>query len=363
MQQCNNATMRQCNNATMCRLMKGKYIFLGFAVVVLLAGCSSVERQKSGDVNFPNDLPCTFMFYNVENLFHPSDDSLSGDDPFTPAGEKRWTYSKYNRKINAICKVILAAGEWEPPLLIGLCELENDRVLKDLIYNPLLIDYNYKFLHRDSPDHRGIDVALLYREDEIRYISHSFISNCLPDGRNTTREILHGEFALQTDTIDIYVNHWTSKYGGAYETEKFRVYQARLLSNAIDSLLFIFPQRKVLVAGDFNDNSSSASIEILKANEILQEIVPQSEFDSYKYQGKWESIDHFFVVGKWNSDQYRSEVFAPRFLLEDDVTYTGLKPFRTYAGYSYNGGISDHLPILLHFNLQEAVQSANPVAF
>ena len=166
------------------------------------------------------------MFYNVENLFHPSDDPIPGDDDFTAEGVRYWSYRRYNSKISSLCKVILASGDWEPPLLIGLCEVENEKVLKDLIYNQLLREYDYHYLHRNSNDHRGIDVALLYRPDQINCLSHDFISNCLPGGRNKTREILHGTFLLEADTLDVFINHWTSKYGGVYETEEIRVYNA-----------------------------------------------------------------------------------------------------------------------------------------
>lgn len=311
---------------------------------------SAPENQflKSGEP----DYLYTLMFYNVENLFHPSNDSLSGDDPFTPGGIRHWTFGKYKQKISSICKLILAAGGWEPPIFVGLCELENDKVLKDLIYHPLLLNYNYKFLHRDSPDHRGIDVALLYRSDRVRYISHSFIENKLPGNSYGTRDILLGTFELQNDTLNIFVNHWTSKYGGSFETEEKRLYQADLLSGVVDTLYSCASSHKMIICGDFNDNSSSAPISCLTHNGTIREIIPGGK-TSYKYHGKWDLIDHVFVAGNWTGDQLSAEIFTAPFLLEKDEKFTGEKPFRTYSGYSYHGGISDHLPVLLHFNLEE----------
>jgi len=329
-----------------------------FFISVLILICSACPvavplNQTSDSFTIGSEL--SLLFYNVENLFHPSDDSISGDDPFTPVGERYWTYKKYRKKISSICKVILAAGGWEPPWFIGLCEIENEKVLKDLIFHPLLINSNYKYLHRDSPVHRGIDVALLYKPDRVSLLSHRFIINDLPGRARGTRDFLHGEFATANDTLDIFINHWTSKYGGAYETEELRLYQAKLLSCVIDTLLLNQGGHKVIIAGDFNDNSHSASIQLLCKSGQIREIPPQNGKCTYKYHGKWDLIDHIFIAGSWSQNECRSEVIEAQYLLEKDVSYTGVKPFRTYSGFAYNGGISDHLPILLRYDLKEGL--------
>lgn len=325
------------------------------SILFLLNSASPESLKKEAEILEPgvSGHDYSLLFYNVENLFHPSDDSIRGDDPFTPVGERYWTYKRYRKKITTLCKVILAAEEWEPPAFVGLCEIENEKVLKDLIFHPLLRNFNYQFIHRDSPDHRGIDVALLYRPGMVSMHSQHFIVNQLPGREPGTRDILHAEFIAGKDTIDIFVNHWTSKYGGIYETEALRLYQAELLSHLVDTLLHNNAGQKVLIAGDFNDNSQSASIKRLCMSGHIQEILPKNESCSYKYQGKWELIDHVFIAGSWSPKSCWAEIFKPAYLLEEDKKYTGLKPFRTYIGYTYNGGISDHLPLLFHFDFVE----------
>jgi hypothetical protein len=323
-----------------------------FSTVFLLICSACTISIPVDNPPFSNnrDSSHTLLFYNLENLFHPSDDSLNSDDPFTPVGERYWTYRRYKKKLSFICKVLLSAGEWEPPVFIGLCEIENEKVLKDLIFHPLMINYKYKYLHRDSPDHRGIDVALLYRPGYFSNLSHRFIASTLPGRSHGTRDILHGAFTSAEDTIDIFVNHWTSKYGGAYETEELRLYQAKLLSAVIDTLLEYNSGHKVIICGDFNDNSHSASIKQLSSQGLIEEIQPQNGRCTYKYQGRWDLIDHVFIAGSWSKNSCITEVFEAPYLLEEDGKYTGRKPFRTYLGFTYNGGVSDHLPILLHFN-------------
>lgn len=328
--------------------MKSTFRIQLFLMLALPGSCVVIEDGQNSNPQ-TSELDQTFMFYNVENLFHPSDDSIQGDDDFTAEGARHWTYKRYYSKIADLCKTILAAGSWEPPLLIGLCEVENEQVLKDIIYNTLLKKYAYAYVHHNSNDHRGIDAALLYRQDLINCLSQSFIANCLPGGRNETREILHGTFMLQADTLDVFINHWTSKYGGAYETEAIRIYQAQLLEWNVDSILNKRTDPRIIIAGDFNDNRNSRSIGLLTQNGIIREILPSPEHGSYKFQGKWDLIDHFFVAGKCSVKDFRSCIFNVPYLLEEDTKYTGQKPFRTYTGFRYNGGISDHLPILLHF--------------
>jgi hypothetical protein len=330
--------------------MKLQQSLILFILSFIMAGCPASEAGKP-PAGKPEVFPYLFMFYNLENLFHPSDDPSPADDPFTPEGERHWTWHRYNKKVTSVVKLILAAGGWEPPVFVGLCELENEKVLKDIVYHSLLADYHYHYLHRDSPDHRGIDVALLYRAEEIEFDTCAFIKNIIPGMRNGTREILHATFIKDSDTLAVYVNHWTSKYGGELETEDFRVFQAGLLGASVDSLLADHPSYKVIITGDFNDNSESSPLQALTKPGHIREIFPISGPGSYKYQGKWDQIDHMFIAGPWPLHSCKCDIFSAPYLIEDDMTYTGVKPFRTYAGFRYNGGISDHLPVLLGFSL------------
>ncbi len=292
------------------------------------------------------------MFYNVENLFHPSNDPQTSDDDFTPGGERRWTFYRYNKKIAELCKVILAVNQWDPPTFICLSEIENRNVLEDIIYHPLLVNYPYEILHRDSRDHRGIDVAILYRAEQATCIDTTWILLRDESGKPLhTREILTAKFLLNSDTLLIAANHWTSKYGGALETEKQRIMQAEKLGKFIDSVVISQPKIAVIAGGDLNDVKGSVPLQILEENYRLQHIQPPPGQSSYKYQGRWASVDHLFIAGSLSATRCSAIVPHYPFLLEKDDKYTGMRPRRTYRGYAYSGGISDHLPLLLIFQV------------
>lgn len=313
-----------------------KLIFLSYFILSsLLSYC---QHQKG-------ELTC--LFYNLENLFHPSDDeNMLSDDEFTPQGVRYWNFYRYNKKITQVCKVILASNEWKPPEIICLCELENIEVLQDIVRHPLLMKFDYRIIHRDSPDHRGIDVGMLYQKDKLNCIDTTWLI-CKDDNNNVmnTREILCAWYRYDKDTILVSTNHWISKYGGNYETEEKRILQARLVGIFLDSCISAQAGLSVIVGGDFNDNSASQSIQTLQ-DHSLHELVPDRGDFTYKYQGKWESIDHIFIGGNLHPGNCSATVVKNEFLLEADEKYTGIKPFRTYIGYTYHGGISDHLPLM-----------------
>jgi hypothetical protein len=292
------------------------------------------------------------LFYNVENLFHPSDDPHPGDDDFTPDGERRWTFYRYNKKITEICKVILAVNRWDPPTFICLSEIENRNVLEDIIFHPLMTKTSYEILHRDSHDHRGMDVAILYRSDHATCLDTTWIIFRDESGKPLlVREILTAKFLLNSDTLLVAANHWTSKYGGAPETEKQRIMQAETLGKFIDSVVVSQPGIAVIAGGDLNDVQGSAALRILEDNHGLRHIPPPTGQSSYKYQGKWASVDHVFIAGSLSARHCSASVPHYPFLLEPDDKHTGLRPRRTYRGYAYSGGISDHLPLLLIFQI------------
>jgi len=296
-------------------------------------------------------LPYSCVFYNLENLFHPSNDSLLNDDEFTPEGMRHWTYYRYWNKITAIAKVILASDPWEAPGLLCLSEVENQLVLQDLVKHPLLMKFPYEILHRDSPDHRGMDVAILYRKDQMTCIDTSWFPIRNEENEvQKTREILCALFKIEKDTLLCAVNHWTSNYGGDMEGEAKRIRQARILKTHLNSLRKEFENLDMIVGGDFNDWSGSRALCILEEDHFLMEVVPEGPYASYKYQGKWNSIDHVFVHQTTFGSDGRAELLTLPHLLEEDAKYTGMKPYRTYSGYTYQAGISDHLPLIFHFS-------------
>ena len=306
------------------------------------------------------------MFYNVENLFHPSNDSLKNDDEFTKEGMRYWSYKRYNDKLAKIGKTILAIGEWEPPAVIGLCEVENLQCLKDLVYNSPIKKWNYQIVHEESGDNRGIDVAFLYRKDLVKEIHHHpFVLNFGPNSR-PTRDILYLKTLVNKDTVHFFVNHWPSRYGGQLETEDKRNFAAKTLREKFDSLLTVNPMAKIVAFGDFNDHPDDESMKnILRAKKDLSSaqetdlinLIWQYEdqgLGTHKFNHQWGVLDQIIIPQHMLTDSSSihttmnaAQIFKANYLLETEKDGVGQTPNRTYIGFQYHGGYSDHLPIYL----------------
>lgn len=306
----------------------------------------------------------TVMFYNVENLFDTDDDPQKADEGFTPNGTYRWNKSRLYKKLNNLAKVIMAAGEWEMPGLIGLCEIENDFVLKMLVNASPLKGMGYRFIHYESPDPRGIDVALLYRPQTFEIIQHRAIpiKDSLGNLLNTRDILFVSGILFNGDTLHIFINHWPSKYGGVAGSMPRRFAAARILRSFTDSLLAV-GQPNILIMGDLNDNPYDLSVKnILGAcsdkgqpclsglYDLMAPLMKKQNIGSHKFQGQWDIIDHIIVSKKLLDCDgslclKEAEIFSPEFLLTSDDTYTGKRIFRTYNGVRYEGGCADHLPV------------------
>ena len=320
--------------------------------LVILLMLTAVARLAEGQ-------EYTVMFYNVENLFDTADDTLKDDDEFLPEGSRRWTEKRYWQKINALSRVIAAAGEWELPALIGLCEVENEKVVSDLAYRSLLESTDYKVIHRESPDARGIDLALLYRRDLIRVVdSRSWI----PEGQEgeafNSRNLLYAKTLMGSDTVHLILCHWPSRRGGSLAAADLRESVARLARVKTDSLQASCGDTAlIIVMGDFNATPDNPVMQIIADDGSLVNYARGSAekgTGSYRYQGKWELIDQILVSrtmtdqkAKLYADPVSFRVFNEPFLLADDPDYPGKKPFPTYGGYKWTGGYSDHLPVLI----------------
>lgn len=314
-------------------------------------------------------------FYNVENLFDIYDDTLKRDEEFTPEGMRHWNNKKFYTKLNQVYRIIISIGEWDPPAVVGLCEIENRFVLNKLVYDTPLKNLNYKIVHEESPDWRGIDVGLLYRPDKIKIVSHEAIHIFFPfDTASRTRDILYVKSLLsENDTVHFYVNHWPSKYGGFLATEPKRAFVASVLKKHTDSILRINPLANIVIMGDLNDTPGDKSVleELdarpdtvgIKNTDLYNLMYPLHEdwkSGTNKYQGEWSAIDQFIVSGGMikgltgvNISPDGAKVFKPDYLIEDDEKFMGTKPFRTYGGPKYLGGYSDHFPIYLDLELIE----------
>ena len=341
---------------------------LCFLLVILSPLISFTQSKSNGEIEgLRSDY--RILFYNVENLFDTKDDSLKNDAEFLPQGEKYWTWKKYQDKCSKVAKIITAVGGWELPEIVGLCEIENKRTLNGILYSTPLKKANYKTIHKESPDHRGIDVALFYQPDRFFPIDTSFLKlNYKKSSHSTTREILYVKGATHTDdTLHIFVNHWPSRWGGQLESEHKRISAALLLRNKVDSIFNTNAKAKIIIMGDFNDYPNNKSLtKALKASEPNKDIInnelynlasileTKSSIASHKYKGIWGMLDQFIVSGALmntngilQAQPNNMFLFAPNYLLETDNSYKGIRPCRTYIGYKYHGGFSDHLPVYL----------------
>lgn len=289
------------------------------------------------------------MFWNLENYFDYFDDPNTNDDQFTPMGEYHWTKKKFQTKRNSIAKTIMAAGgdEGEYPVIVGLAEVENLPVLNRLLSETPLSKLEYQVIHRNSPDKRGIDVAILYREGCFRPSMIKTLRVKMPPGRNPTRDILYVKGDMGEKQYHIFVIHWPSKSGGEKFSYPGRMAAAETLSAVTDSLIMNIENPNIIVMGDFNDTPDSDAVRHLTSHGLSSLAIPLFEkgMGTIKYQGKWEMIDQFVTAR--HMARLKMNIFDPGFLLEEDIKNLDVKPYRTYLGPVYHGGISDHLPIIL----------------
>ena len=303
--------------------------------------------------------------YNVENLFDCYNDPLTDDDSFTPSGDHNWTEGKYWVKINNLSRAITAAGQWKTPAVIGLCEVENSKVVHDLLKRTQLRTTPYEFIHQDSPDLRGVDVALIYDPRQFNLVAEDFIPVEIEDGK-PTRDILHAQGTLSNgDTIHFFVNHWPSRYGGELESEWKRLAAAATLRDKIDSLFDINPRTNIVIMGDFNDYPDNSSIVdglcaiSPQKNGIFDQLYNLSypihekgDFGSHKFAGEWGMLDQIIVSGRLLNSESTTmvkgnglQICKEDFLLKQSAT--GSMPRRSFLGTFFAYGFSDHLPIYI----------------
>lgn len=312
-----------------------------FLVTLILLFTSPVLAQEAGRV-------ATLMFYNLENLYDTRDDTLHRDDEFRPEGERHWSNTRFYNKLTALAKVILNTGEWEPPVVLGFCEVENRWVLEQLVNHPLLKRWDYQIIHKDSPDKRGIDVAALYRPDLFTPLSYRYFppvagGEPIPG----TREILYlcgivgspGETGEGTgtgqegsrpsrggsnseegnnlgsggkrgdaagDTLHLFFNHWPSRYGGLMETRPLRMKAARRLKSEVHALQQAYRHPFIIISGDFNDQPHDQSLVAGLGAQSKRCHHPDSLVNlsfawqesgkgTLKYQSQWNIFDQFIV--------------------------------------------------------------------
>lgn len=316
------------------------------------------------------------MFYNVENLFDTKDNPEKNDDDFLPKGKQRWSNYRYWKKLRDLSRVIEAVGEGRPPAIVGLCEVESDSALFDFTKRSPLRQHKYEYIISDSEDERGINVALLYQRDEIKILMVNEYTPIFKDiSPIKTRNILHVSGKIVNgDILDIFVCHFKSRNAGIKKSQPYRMQNAQFLKQKADSIMKIRPKTNLIIMGDFNDYPHDESmLKGMKASGInsnnpernalynmFYHQAKDKKQGSYKYRGKWLFPDQFIVNGNLLNTKNKTyiqaaeaNVFSAEFLMEEDTKYGGKKPFRTYSGFKYLEGFSDHLPIYMDLIVKE----------
>ncbi len=303
-------------------------------------------------------------FYNVENLFDTKDDPVKADEEFMPTAKKKWTTERYQDKLNKINQVI---EEMNTPELIGLCEVENKGVLQDLIDASKNLK-DYSFVHYESPDFRGIDVALLYNKEEFEVMSSKAIPINFPKEiveNYTTRDILHVKGKINEEEVHVFVNHWPSRRGGLKASQPKRVFVAQQLNKAIEPILAQNANANIIIMGDMNDETDNKSVqETLNAkspNENGKLVNCMADLDkegkgTYNYRGNWNMLDQIILSpylyrNTGNFVYQQTVLFQADWLMFKHDKY-GLTPSRTYGGPNYYGGYSDHLAVYVELKLK-----------
>jgi predicted extracellular nuclease len=309
-------------------------------------------------------------FYNLENYYDTTDNPAVNDDEFTPNGPRNYTSTIYWNKVEKLASVIAQLGtdvSPDGPAILGVAEIENDTVLNDLIHHPLIKARNYKFVHYDSKDARGVDVALLYNPKYFTPTESKALFVALPSGSKDsyyTRDVLWVKGNFDGEPIHVLVNHWPSRVGGEERSAPGRAAAAAVCKAQMAKIAQTEPNAKFVIMGDLNDDPVSPSItKVLNAKGRIEDVNPGGIFNPwtslYKkgigtlgYQDAWSLFDQIMISYPWiNKDQsgyffYKQYIFNKEFLVENIGKFKGY-PMRTWDGLTYRGGYSDHFPTYL----------------
>ena len=313
--------------------------------------------------------PMKIMTYNVENLFDTQHDSLKNDKEFLPNSNLRWTNQRFYDKLHEVMQVIVGVGGDELPLLVGLCEVENDFVLKAMTQFDPYDQLGYDYVHYEGPDARGIDVALLYQKDKFTPLASRPIPVHLPNGQRG-RDLLYTCGTLADSTLlHIIQVHFPSRREGALASEPNREAAAKMVRKVVEEVQEVDSQAAIIIMGDFNDNPSdrvptttlaalpytSGSFEDLKLYNLCWDgtSFENKEIGSYFHDGEWDMLDQIIVSGALLNGNLsvrimpEAEVYHPKWISKRDKRTGEMVPKRTYVGPFYQGGVSDHFPVFM----------------
>ncbi|MEZ3440075.1 endonuclease/exonuclease/phosphatase family protein [Alistipes sp.] len=346
-----------------------KILFTGLFVVLFAAGIA----QK----------PYKIVFYNFENLFDTVRDPDIFDEEFTPGGLKNWNSAKYNKKIGNLERVLfdIAAADRDFPIVIGVSEIENRNVMEDVIAQPKLAPANYRIVHFDSPDARGVDVGFYYRPDRFKLEGSAPIPFHMPELPNfRTRDFVTMWGTIDGEPFFFLVSHWPSRLGGKEASDPKRFAAARQVRAIVDSVQQANPATKVVVMGDLNDDATDDSIVIgLRAKGKIKDLQPGDMFNPYiallkagygtlAYRDAWNLFDNIIVSGNLvdapagtlrllsvGTSKFYGGIFRRPYMLQREGQYKGY-PLRTFVGNNFQGGFSDHFPVFIYIGKQQCKQ-------
>ena len=345
-----------------------KIIFL--FILINLLGCGPTKQVTGKPQNTVQKkyLARTIAFYNLENLFDTINDPKTLDDEYTPEGKDHWTSKKYHIKLQHLAKVIADIGRKEthvPPVIVGVAEVENAQVMKDLIATGDLKGKGYKIIHYDSPDRRGIDVGLIYQKDVFQPINSEkyplYIYDDETHKRIYTRDQLVVTGVLDDELISIIVDHWPSRRGGEARSLPKRIKAAQLTKHIMDSLLQENPNAKIIIMGDLNDDPSSPSVKkVLNAKADKNAVTKGTVYNAMEpffnkgigtlaYRDSWNLFDQIMLspaLIRAPDDKFhfwKAGIYSREFMKNRTGRYKGY-PKRTLVGGQFLGGYSDHFP-------------------
>ena len=309
----------------------------------------------------------SFGFYNLENLFDPDEKDHTLDKDYTPEGIYAWNLDKYQNKIDNLGLAISKIGTEHskfPPLIMGVCEVENRRCLEDLAKSKCLHEFNYDFVHFESPDRRGLDTALLFQKNFFTVIDSKpyTIDLVSVSGKENTRDILYVKGTLMSETLHILVNHWPSRLDGHKATQSKRDCTASKLKQIVDDNYKRDSNSKILILGDFNDDPGDLSLTVKFGHNFFNPFIEQNtkQLGSAKYRGKWVQFDQILLnknlLETPDFVYKKSVVFSPEFLIQKNGRHKG-SPKRSYIGHYHLGGFSDHFPV---YSLFQFISEENP---
>ncbi|GJM32242.1 MAG: endonuclease [Saprospiraceae bacterium] len=342
--------------------MRNKLIFL--TLLLILPLLSAAQKKKQYQIG-------AIGFYNFENLFDTEDDPVINDDDFTPQGDNLYTDVIYQEKLSHLARVVSELATEKTPdgvALLGVAEIENRKVLEDFVIQPKIIDRNYQIVHFDSPDRRGIDVALLYQPKYFKVIESKALPVMLyraDSSRIYTRDILYVAGEFNGEPMHVFVNHWPSRRGGQAASQPLRNAAAFVCKQVCDSLLNVDPLAKIMIMGDLNDDPVSPSVKsVLDAKGKKEQVRKKGFYNplytyfkkgigTLAYQDAWSLFDQIIVSNGLISKQaegyhyYQAVVHNPKYLVQKTGHFKGY-PFRTFSGNAYLGGYSDHFPVYIY---------------